>query len=127
MNASVRLPPPLRALFALWLLLGLLVAPVQAARHAGAMASGQLVCSAAGAYVVGADGELLPAEGLGGHDCCLAAAGAPPPALPAIAGAACQTAAPQAWSATPHDAAPRALPLARGPPAARPAQPAFVR
>lgn len=114
-----RLPPPLRALIALWLLLGLLVAPVQAVRHAGAMASGQLVCSAAGAYLVGADGELLPTDGLGGHDCCQAAATALPPAPVAAALPAFVAPQPDAPTIERRAAAPAALPPARGPPAFR--------
>ncbi|HSV71018.1 MAG TPA: hypothetical protein VLI72_12975 [Methylibium sp.] len=110
---------PLRALLALWLLLGLLVAPVQAARHAGAMASGQLVCSAAGAYAVGADGELLPADGVGAHDCCQAAASALPGPVAAVAAIRIAAAEPAAVPLARPVAAPAALPPARGPPARR--------
>ncbi|HKX95723.1 MAG TPA: DUF2946 family protein [Methylibium sp.] len=119
MNPLHRLSPPLRALLALWLLLGLLVAPVQAARHAGAMASGQLVCSAAGAYFVGADGDLLPADGLGGHDCCQAAATVLPPVPLAVSLPAFVAPRPDAPAIEHTAAAPAALPPARGPPAFR--------
>lgn len=118
MNATLRLPLPLRVLLALWLLLGLGVAPVQAARHAGAMASGQLVCSAAGAYLVGADGELLPAD-RGGHDCCQAAASALPPAPAAVALPGAIAAPPATPAVADRAAAAAALPPARGPPALR--------
>ncbi|HWH74605.1 MAG TPA: hypothetical protein VNV16_10140 [Methylibium sp.] len=116
MHRSLQRSLPLRALLALWLLLGLLAGPVLAARHAGAMASGQLVCSAAGAYVVGADGELLPAEGLGAHDCCQAASSAPPPPLPLLATAVPAPAEPLAQPVARHECAVAALPPARGPP-----------
>lgn len=119
MKLPPRRPLPLRALLALWLLLGLLVAPVQAARHAGAMASGQLVCSAAGAFVVGADGELLPADGVGAHDCCQAAASALPVATEVV-GAAVFTAVEAAAAPLARPiATPVALPPARGPPILR--------
>ncbi len=116
MYPPLRRSPTLRALLALWLLLGLLAGPVLAARHAGAMASGQLVCSAAGAYVVGADGELLPADGLGAHDCCQAASSAPPPPLPRLAAAALTPAEPAVQPVARHTSAVAALPPARGPP-----------
>lgn len=119
MKSLHRLSPPLRALLALWLLLGLLAAPVQAARHAGAMASGQLVCSAAGAYFVGADGELLPADGLGGHDCCQAAATALPPTVAGAVPAAFTAGDPPPAAIESTASAPAVLPPARGPPAFR--------
>jgi hypothetical protein len=119
MKSLHRLSPPLRAMLALWLLLGLLVAPVQAARHAGAMASGQLVCSAAGAYFVGADGELLPADGLGGHDCCQAAATALPPTVAGAVPAAFTAVDPPPAAIESTASAPAVLPPARGPPAFR--------
>lgn len=106
MNAA-RIPrtlaAPLRSLLALWLVCGLLLAPVQAAQHALAMALGADICSAA------------DQAGLGGtaaaHDCCVGGlVAAAPPALPAL---------PERLPA----ALPQAAALPGGMPAARPACP----
>ena len=105
------------ALAWLWLLAGLLLAPVQAAAHAAAMAGGAEVCSVGGAVTVDRDGQPLDAVHAV-HDCCQGGAAAlagwppvrPPVALPA-----------PAPDAPPLAAAPALPPeraCSRGPPAA---------
>ena len=116
---------PRLALAWLWLLAGLLLAPVQAAAHAAAMVGGFEICSqAAGTQAVDADGRPLAAAAV--HDCCQGGAVALPPALPlgdALPGpsAAPLAAVPLARPALPPRQACSRGPPARGPLAALPA------